>query len=175
MKPSTADFEAPITKTSWACRRGDSPPVLKRSNPRCWRVSNLPPSTMTPYSSFALLPHGQPTRTFHHLPYWLAYSNFPSPSFLTLLTPYSPYHVLLLCTMWTTHDSTLTPRVPQSKPNHIHPTWFPRRSPHAVDCHVVSYTSTLQAKRHNHTTFVFTPTPQHNACCNISWINDMLP
>lgn len=64
MKPSIGESPKPLAHAA----SRDSSLVVKWPNPRCSCVPDLPPSTLTPCSSFALPLHGQPTRTFHRLP-----------------------------------------------------------------------------------------------------------
>ena len=83
-----------------------------RSNRRCRRVSDLPPS-LDAFESFA-----RARRTDSLLD-----SPSSSPTWLTPSS--SPCILAHPRTMWTAHDSARPPRVPRSRPNRIHssPSW----------------------------------------------------
>ena len=111
VKPVFPGFEAKLVKPSRTPLHDvtDSP-VLRsnRSNRRCQRVSDLPPS-LDAFESFA-----RASRTSRLLDSPSSLPTWPTPSS-------SPCTLALPRTMWTAHDSARPPRVPRSRPTRIHP------------------------------------------------------
>ena len=151
VKPVFPGFEVKPVKPSRTLPHDvtDSP-VLRpnRSNRRCRRVSDLPPS-LDAFESFARTRHtGRLLDSPSSSPTWPT----PSSSSCTLALP---------CTMWIAQP----PRVPRSRPTRIHPSpsWSLGRnvSPHRAYSRP-SFTTVLQHKSLTPSTNMPNSTPAHH-------------